>query len=264
MSCRAVTLVALSLSVAFAVPSLAAEIPTEVTACGQVVTTRSAVLTTDLNCGTGTGSFGVALRSKGKLDLQGHTITGGQLGVACGTMLCVGTWCGPDRRSGTCEVSNGTITGAKYAIGGRELVVRNMTFADNAAYDVLAVKKADVYDSDFQTGDVNSVQANRRVRIYDSTVNGGYIVSDKRVELRSTTVSSSSPLGVAARVIKLFGSSVTGALAHPNCGTVWVCTDLLSRIRPVLDAMSTCEKSERAPRCGPGEPIVTWGVCTLD
>jgi hypothetical protein len=263
MPCRAVTLVALSLSFAFALPSLAAEPPTEVTACGQVVTSRSAVLTTDLNCGTGTGSFGVVLRSGARLDLQGHTITGGSIGVACGNMLCVSAWCGPDKRSGTCEVSNGTITGAQYAIGGRGVVVRNMTFVDNAAYDILAVHKADVYDSDFLSGDVNSVQGDKRVRLFGSTVNGGYINSAKRVELRSTTVTSSSPLGVYGRVIKLFGSSVTGSLAHSNCGTEWQCADLVSDVRPILDATSTCERSQRTPREF-GAPIESWGVCTLD
>lgn len=265
MSCRAVTLVALTVSLGLAFPVAAAEPPTEVTACGQVVTSRTAVLTTDLACGTGVGLFGVQLRNGAKLDLQGHTITGGQIGVACGKMLCVDTWCGPDKRSGNCEVSNGTITGAQYGIGGRQLVVRNMTFVDNAAYDVLAVHKADVYGSDFQAiGDVNAVQGDKRVRIYDSTVNGGYISSAKRVELRSTTVTSNSPFGVFGRVIKLFGSSVTGAADDPGCGTDFqVCADLVSDTRPIVDATSSCERSLRTPRV-PNEPFETWGVCTLD
>lgn len=264
MPCRAVALAVLVVSFALPVPAFAVRPPIEVTACGQTVPKgRSAILTTDLVCSTAVGSFGVVLGGGAKLDLQGHTITGGFAGVACGTMLCIDTWCGPTKRSGRCEVSNGTITGAGYeGIAARKVVVRNMTIVNNDAYDVLAVQKADVYGSHLE-GSPNAVQADQRLRLFDSTVDGGTIGGWRRVELHSTTVTNAWTLGVYSRDIRLFGSSVTGSLDHPDCGTLYTCADLVSDTQPLVDATSTCERSIHTPR-GPSEPIVTWGVCTLD
>lgn len=262
MSCRAATLVALSLSFVLAAPSFAAPPVVEVTTCGQIVSGRNAVLTADLVCSTGAGSFGVQLRSGAKLDLQGHTITGGSVGVACGTMLCVDSWCGPTKRSGSCQVSNGTITGAEYAIGARQIVVRDMTFVDNHGGDILAVHKADIHGSQFQ-GTPSSVQGDKRVRLFDSTLDGGYVNSAKRVELHATTITNASTFGVQGRDIRLFGSSVTGSLDHLGCGTEFDCADLLSDTPPLVDATSTCERSRRTRR-GPTAPLESWGVCALD
>ncbi len=265
MSCRAVTLVALAVSLVVPIRSFAVQPPVEVTTCGQVVTGRNAVLIADLVCGTNVGSFGVQLRSGAKLDLQGHTITGGYIGVACGTMLCGDTYCVATKRSGSCQVSNGTITGAKFGIGARQVVVRDVTFVDNEAYHVLAVHKADVHGSEFLSGVpyVNVVQGDKRIRLFDSTVDGGYISSAKRVELHATTVTNASTFGVYGRVIRLFGSSVSGSLDHPGCGTDFECADLVSDTRPLVDATSSCERSIHTPR-GPDVPIESWNVCTLD
>ncbi len=263
MSCRAVTLVALSLSFAFALPSLAAPPPIEVTACGQEVPAgRSAILTTDLACGTTNGAIGVALGRGAKLDMQGHTITGGVAAVACLPVLCDGTWCGPTKTSGRCEVSNGTITGARYeAISAGKVVVRNMTLLNNRAYGVLAFHKAEVRDSHI-AGDETGVQANLRIRLINSTVDGGYVVSAKRVDLESSSVTNAAILGIYGRDVRLTNSSATGNGTDPRCGVDVTCADIASTKPPRLDATSTCDHSLDTRDTPFSMP--PWGVCTLD
>lgn len=263
MSCRAVTLVALSLSFAFALPALAAQPPVEVTACGQEVPPgRSAMLTTDLTCATSGGAVGIALGRGAKLDMQGHTITGGVAAVACLPVLCDGTWCGPTKTSGRCEISNGTITGARYeAISAGKVVVRNMTLVDNRAYAVLAFHKADVHDSVI-IGDQTGVQANLRIRLFGTAVDGGYVVSSKRVDLFSSSVTNVPFLGVFGRDVRLTNSSVSGNGTDPRCGVDATCADIASTKQPRLDATSSCGHSldtRDFPHTTP-----SWGVCALD
>jgi hypothetical protein len=173
-------------------------------------------------------------------------------------MLCGDTYCVPTKGSGSCQVSNGTITGAKYAISARQIIVRDMSFVDNSNYHVLAVHKADVHGSHFQSSSpsTNAVQAIKRVRLFDSTVDGGYINADKRLELHGSTVTNAWTFGLSARVIRLFGSSVSGSLAQPGCGTLYECASLLSETRPLVDATSSCERSVKAP-LGAGASIET-------
>lgn len=263
MSCRVFVLAALSVSLALATSAVAAPPPVEVTTCGQVVPPgRQALLTTDLVCETTNGALGVALGRAAKLDMQGHTITGGVAAVACLPVQCDGTWCGPTK-SGRCEVSNGTITGARYeGIAGAQVMARNVTFTDNFAYAVLAFYKADLIDCDI-AGSPNAVQAITRVRLTGTTVDGGYVVSDKKVELRSSSVSNAEILGVYGRDVRLIASSVTGNGTDPRCFVTATCGDIGSVRPPSLDGTSTCEHSLQLPP-NPPEPVPSWGVCTLD
>lgn len=263
MSCRAVTLVALSLSFAFALPALAAQPPVEVTACGQEVPPgRSAILMNDLTCALSNGALGVALGRGAKLDMQGHTITGGVASVACLPVMCDGTWCGPMKTSGRCEVSNGTITGARYeGISAGKVVVRNVTFANNRAYAILAFHKAEVRDSQI-VGDQTGVQANLRIRLVNTTIDGGYVVSSKRVDLFDSSVTNVGILGIFGRDVRLTNSSVTGNGTDPRCGVDATCADIASTKQPRLDATSTCGHSLDTRDFPYTTP--SWGVCTLD
>ena len=129
--------------------------------------------------------------------------------------------------------------------------------------DVLAFHKVDIYGSTFLQNDGTAVQANLRIRLVDTTVDGGAVVSSKRVDLFSSSVTNAPFWGVYGdRDVRLVDSSVSGNGSDPRCGVDAICADLVSKKPPRLDTTSTCGHSLDTR----DYPLTTpsWGVCTLD
>jgi hypothetical protein len=251
----------------FAVHASAASVPIEVTACGQEVPHgASAYLSADLTCPFETNAVAVRLGGGAKLDLQGHTLTGGIAAVACGDVLCVGDWCGPTRKSGACQIANGTITGAHYeAVSAGKAVLRNVTLVDNRAYGVLAFHRAEIYDS--HVADTpNGAQANILIRIKNSTFDAAPVQAAKKIELDASSVTNCNNSGVAGVRVRLKnGSTVVGNAANPQCGQPdFNCADILSERAPWLDGTSSCGTSLDSRTLAAGSTPVSWGVCTND
>jgi hypothetical protein len=164
---------------------------TEVTSCGQVVT-GNAHLSADLDCTgfegesflpdkpapTTVAGAAVLVSRKGTLDLQGHSIIGGQFGVYCGT---------------SCTVRGGTITGATSTgiFAAKNLTVRNATVSG--------------------VGDT-ALFVQRILKVYDSTVTGNRYVTwfGNTVKLVRSTVTGNTEHAITGNKIELIDSTVTG------------------------------------------------------
>lgn len=269
MPCRSLILVVVVLLATFvSVPRASAvQPPIAVTTCDQTIPHgRNGYLPADLTCPAGGGVVGVRLGGGSKLDLQGHTLTGGVAAVACGEVYCDGlNYCGPTRSSGKCEIANGTITGARYeAVSAGKAILRNMTLVDNGAYGVLAFHHIEIYDSHFANMP-NGAQANRVIRVKGSTFDATTIQSANKINLESSSVTNGLHFGVAGVRVRLKSSSVTGNGTEPTCGQPnHGCADIISGRAPWLDGASSCGTSLRTDSLAGGSSPVTWGVCTLD
>lgn len=240
--------------------------PVEITACGQeVLSGQTGYLSADLTCPTSEGSIGVKLRNGAKLDLRGFTLSGGAAAVACGPYGVSDVSVYPNRGA-KCEVFGGTITGARYAaIVGREVRVRNVTFADLRAYAILSLSKTFVFDSHFVGNGENDIQADKVVEVHGSTLEGTLVNSGGKAIIDSSSITGNLHDGViGSKLVKLIGSSVTGNGTDSTCGQVnHACADVLSTREPIVDASSTCGLSAKLPIAG-GDLQVPWGVCTND
>jgi hypothetical protein len=228
----------------------------QITACGQAVP-RGAVglLMNDLDCTGFVGGIAneaVSLAANAKLDLQGHTITGGLFGVGCYELCADGTGaCSHD--GSKCTIVNGTITGADASGIDADVVdVRNVTASNN--------------------GD-SGVQGYRKARAHGSTLtgNGESGIRAWSVEVTSSTVTGNGQHGVAGskydngrytRGVTVRDSTVIGNGMSPDCVDAGRrCGDVLSGTRPKVRA-STCNTSVSpffVPGCG-----LHWCVCAVN
>jgi len=257
---------------------------TPVTACGQEVS-GSAALAADLDC---TGFIGNAVTVHGgTLALNGHTITGGDIGVYC------------DRRCSV--VGPGLVTGGKYFdidAFGTSVHVKQVDVTNAGVFGVQSWKscvidgpatmsgngaavatsgKTKVRGGVTISGNGTAISANDNhgtgsVIVTGSTItgNGWGITTQHKIKLIDATVTDNGRGGLVTgeyrcprkTVVKLVRSTVTGNDTDASCGTTNVCADITGcGTAPKLDETSTCEHSYVN---GSGNPGDSWHVCTLD
>jgi hypothetical protein len=222
---------------AFAAP------PVPVTACRQEVERAIGILTVDLDCSSDPLAIGVVLRNA-KLDLNGHSITGAEIGVVCAEKCTI---FGP-----------GTISGNHSGID-------QISLRPNGGK--VTLKEATV------TGNAGNGIAGDRVYVLESTIsgNGGFIVQGNpagggifathRVAIRDSTVDGNETYGACSSGrISVTRSTLTGSGAAPGCvphPSCDACGDVVTRKKPFVSRTSVCDVSAN-PLGG------TWGVCSAD
>jgi len=150
----------------------------ELTACGQDVDSADGILLNDLDC-PASEAFGL-VATTGRIFLDGHTITGATVGIACSACTIVGP---------------GTITGAvedgiRSNLTGAKVTIEGVTVTDNGDRGVTAT----------------------RVRVRDSVVtnNGGEGLKGRSVHARGSTVMGNGDNGVDSRKAKISDSLISG------------------------------------------------------
>ncbi len=257
---------------------------TPITTCGQEAS-GSAQLAADLDC-TGLAGNAVTLHG-GSLAMNGHTITGGDIGVYCDRPCSV--------------VGPGLVTGSKYfnVDGFGTSVHLKQVDVTNAGYLGLQCWKTCVVDGPATmsgNGDAVAGSGNTKIRgmvtitgndiavsvsnshgtatvfVSGSTITGNNrgIWTQRRIKLVDTSVTNNGVTGLLAGefrcprngVISLVRSTVTGNDTDPSCGTTNVCADIMTcGTPPRLDETSTCDHSYVNSSGNPGD---SWHVCTLD
>ncbi len=190
------------------IPSAFAQ--TEITSCGQVVTGK-AFLSADLDC-TGYDDevlvhelfhddedasvvgAAVIVKRTGTIELRGHTLTGGQLGIFCGK---------------SCTVLGGGVT-----------------VTGSVVHGIIASKNLTIKDTTVSNNGEAGLFVNRTLRATGCTISGnrsGTWIS-ATIKLVSSTVTGNAEFGIGADGVSLLDSSLS------NNGVV----DLSSKRRPHL------------------------------
>jgi len=256
---------------------------TVLSTCGQEIK-GFAIMTADLDC-TGFGGHAVDIHG-GKLDMQGHTLTGGNGGIFC---------------DGNCKVIGpGTVTGSTgIGINALESPIRvqEVDVTDHAIYGVQCGKGCNLNGPMTISGNDVGVRAGTTAKLrvvtlsgntigvdasdnnvrghallFDSTVSGNVvgISADKIVKTSNTAITGNTEIGVtvgdASCTVKglatIKGGSVTGNGTDPDCGTTVACADLATcNTAPHLAGGATCDHSYVN---GSGIPGSDWDVCALD
>lgn len=230
----------------------------DITACGQTVPDRvSAILTADITC-PGSGPA-ITLGHNARLRLDGHTVTGGTIGVEC---------LGGCRVTGPGAVT-GALTGIQTSAGGR-MVVKEVDVSGNAVYGIQLL--SDPFDQPgrgrLTASDVTAngngdagIAAFPYLRGRNITANGnaGYGVFTCHFSVKNLQATNNGEQGIVGCGGKLVASNVSG-----NDAAV-AGIDVLTVGSPKLKA-TTCGKSAMLLEFDAGEPIVgaTWGVCAGD
>jgi hypothetical protein len=214
-----------------------------VTACQQEITRGTGELTVDLDCSADPLAVGVSV-NRGNLHLNGHSITGASIGVAC---------------MDHCKIYGpGTINGNGVGID---------QFASRSDAGRVTVRDVTI------TGNVAGGLGGDRIRVMGSTItgNGGFVVegnaigggiiASQRVTVRSSTVDGNDNYGICSpQRITLGNSTAQGNGTAPGCDpdpVCGACGDLVSSRRPMVSATSACDVSV-------DPPSGTWGVCSAD
>ena len=189
----------------FSVPVSAAP-AVEISECGQVVESRSAVLVADLDCGPSEG--GIVMQRGGRVELAGFSINvlpSGGSAIRC---------------HGPCKVIGpGTVTGGTDTIGAsRRLKVIGVTVTgavrDGVESDQVVVKDCLIADNG-----TDGVDGHRKAKVIDSVVTGN----------GRNGIYTGDPSGR----IKVKNSDVTGnAVSVLACGDPAECADLSSAVEP--------------------------------
>jgi hypothetical protein len=217
--------------------------PLAITECHQEIAGTSGILTTDLDCSADPLSVGVDVL-RGDLYLDGHSITGAAIGVAC--------------------VERCTIYGPGTIVGNGMGVDQFSTSPSGGKVRLIGVTV---------TGNDSGGIGGDRVKVEGSTVsgNGGLILSGnaigggvigKKVLVRDSSVSGNLDFGVFSGKIALRNSSVAtngtdGGCVHEYGSYAGACGDLVSSKRPSVSPTSQCDVSV-------SPPAGTWGVCSAD
>lgn len=273
-------LVVAVLGFANAIPAAA---QTAVATCGQE-TSGPATLNADLDC-TGFGGYDLTMHG-GTLTMNGHTITGGVVGVQCDVSCKI--------------IGPGTITASTFAGVNAQDVGLKMTQVDvtNCGYAGIQVwNGATVKGPAVFSGNGVAMRVGARAKLRDVTITGndsgvsaGNNAKTGSILVQDSTVTANDRTGLdAQRGIKVIGSTITNngqsgilaaggfdcekkagaSLAHSTvtgngtaCGANEVCADVATcKKRPRVKKDSTCGTSYQI---GSGNPGSDWDVCTLD
>lgn len=258
---------------------------TVVTTCGQE-TSGPAVLNADLDCA---GFDGYALTMHGgTLTMNGHTITGGLIGVQCDI---------------TCKiVGPGTVTASTFAgvnAFGVGLKMSQVDVTNNAVFGAQVWDQAVISGPAVFSGNGEAIRVGVKAKLKDLTITGNGAGVDAAnnakvgsISVQGSTITNNDGAGLGAqRSIKvtdsvvtdngdsgilaaggfncekkagatLVRSTVTGNGTNPSCGSTKVCADVATcKKRPRVKPGSTCGTSYQI---GSGNPGSDWGACTLD
>lgn len=256
---------------------------TVLSTCGQEIH-GFAIMNADLDC-TGFAGHAVDIHG-GKLDMNGHTLTGGNGGISC---------------DGNCKIIGpGTVT-ASAGIGINALDspvrVQQVDVTDHAVYGVQCGKGCTLNGPMTISGNGVGVRAGHTAKLrvvtlsgngigvdasnnddrghallFDSTVTGNVtgVSADRLVKTSNTTVTGNSEIGVdvddgscsGKGLASIKGGTVTGNGTDSDCGTTVACADLATcKTPPHLAGGATCDHSYVN---GSGIPGSDWDVCALD
>jgi hypothetical protein len=215
---------------------------TSVTSCGQSFR-GAGVLAGDLDCSGFTGH--AVTIERGKLDLQGFTISGSTgYGVSCPSNCKI--------------VGPGTITGSRLqgVRAARGVKLFNVTITNSGNSGV----------------DASNNKGTSKALLKGCTITGNAnfgVEADKSVGATASTISGNGTGGVAAGPnrgcnaghVALKDSTVTGNGTDGSCGVAFSCADVqVCRKKPKLIGTSTCDHSCKTSAV----PCDVWGVCALD
>jgi hypothetical protein len=275
-------------SLAVSLLVLASPIPvvaqTVVTTCGQEAS-GSATLNADLDC-TGFDGYAVTMHG-GTLTMNGHTITGGSIGIQC------------DR---TCKiVGPGTVTASTFVgvnafnVG---LKMSQVDVTDCGYFGAQVWHSAAIEGPAVFSGNGGAIRVGAKAKIKDVTITGNGAGVDAEnnaktgsIQVQLSTISGNSGTALRAQrgitvtdstvmdngesgVFAAGGyceknagasitrSTVTGNGTAPGCGSNRVCADVATcKRRPRVKEGSTCGTSHQIESGNPGSD---WDVCTLD
>lgn len=216
-----------------------------ITACGQTVPARqTGVLAGDLACGSGPGTFGVAIEHAGTLDLAGHTLAGGAAVVECARRCTVTSTAG----AGT--IRDGESAGIAVIDNRGWLALSNVDLQDNVIGVLTDFLHGRVTGTQVTlTGSGIGIQA-RKIRLTGLTATGNYRVAQaRRTILLDSSISGTIDTALSGHAVVLDGSTVTGSGSG---------IDLLTE-RPPRLSDSTCGVSRNL-----SNPTQSWGVCVDD
>jgi hypothetical protein len=257
---------------------------TVVDTCGQE-TRGPATLNADLDC---TGFDGYVLTMHGgTLTMNGHTITGGTIGIQCDISCKI--------------VGPGTITATTFAgVNAFEvgLKLSQVNLVDNAGFGIQVWDSVAVDGPAVFSGNGSAIRVGNKVklrnvtitdngegvsaannaktgsiRVESSTISGNAsgLDAQRGIAVANSTVTDNGTVGVFAAGgfhcekkagASLKSSTVTGNGTDPECGSSKVCADVATcNRRPRVKAGSTCGTSYKI---GSGNPGADWDVCTLD
>jgi len=229
-------------ALAFAVCTASAAFSqTSITSCGSIVPPRgTGVVANDITCSP-SDPFVVRVDDRAKLDLAGHTLSGGVRGVHCTGKCVLSSTGGPATIRDADTGLNVTGSRARFS---------DLNF-DNNSNNILC---------DVSTTKLRGERVN---------INGGgqLGIQAARVHIAGLTITGASP-GIRAQGTTLEGgSSITGSLGGIQGGKVRLVNstvtgntpwDLQTLTRPRLTA-STCDRSQNL-----ANELQNWGVCSLD
>ncbi len=213
-------------------------------------------------------AYGVHLERNAALQMNGHTISGGDYGVLCRDFNCKvdgggGTIANQEFSAvwlfggGKLAVSNLTIHDQKrgalvIAYFAHKMVLRNLTLYNNAGiFTNLDVDAVDVSLAGSPPGGCGFEGSLQGRRIKATNVTAGYVAAD-RLKAKNLTVNAPCFQGIRVQgSTTLIGSSITGAQK----------VDVVTGKRPHL-VNTTCGTS--AQLLPDGTTGGTWGVCTND
>ncbi|HYC55123.1 MAG TPA: hypothetical protein VEL28_09315 [Candidatus Binatia bacterium] len=223
----------------------AASDPVPLSSCG-VVGSGTYYLESDLDC-SGAPGGAIEFIDRGRIELRGFTITGdsAQSAVRCQKRCDV---VGPGVLDGA-----GVELAAVATIDG--ITIRNAYVAVDAENVDSGRGTARITNSIFVDNEFG-VLVSRYARLIDSSVTGS-----QRDGVWANGYVRKGPSGPCRGRIVLENSDISGnGLAGDVCGSHdRPCVDVASCKPPVLDALSSCERSFRF-----GSIEESWGVCTLD
>ncbi len=249
----------------------------DITSCGQVVPDgETGILQADLVCPPappGPPYFAVQLNRGATLEMNGHSITGQQLGVFCFGDCTVR---GPGEITGASSNAIGAPIGIRVDVSdldihdnhgimdvaGSKLTLANITASHNAYGIRAASLKATNVTINDNAGDALLVQ--KRLIATDVTVTNtgeGGISTLGSIRATRLVVSGAAGVGLFSRGrAKLMDSSVTGS--------GFLALDLVTGRKPRLLGTSTCGHSAGLVKdpANPGMLLIgpTWGVCASD
>lgn len=212
-----------------------------VTTCGQLVERGTiGYLTADLDCTATPDDPAVIVDRHARLDLRGFTITGGSAGVWCGF-----NYNDPNANAehGKCQIigGGGVIQNATYScVESVGLVASNLTIR-NCGFEGVRTNVAKLSTVTLTGNGGNGVAAFSDVKVVNSTVTGNGFSGVQSYD----------------RKVKVIDSTVVDNGHDVQCGAI-LCGDIFSARRPLVKD-TVCESSIKL-----GNPIGTWGVCSLD
>jgi hypothetical protein len=254
-----------------------------VTTCGQTIS-GSSVLANDLDC-TGNVVPAITMENGAYLELQGHNVKGGTIGINCtqnckirgpgivsdaliginayGKLRLIGATVSGNTNVGvqcykTCDVSGGSISNndgnGLTSVG--TLKLSTVTIADNVGDGVVAGKSPGLggvvkVDGGSITGNRNGIVSDRLVKIEHALV---------RDNLENGVRAGETDCSKGGQVVLKDTAIVRDNAASPDCGTTVECADINSCKKPNVKE-STCLTSHVA---NSGIPGSDWDACTND